>query len=600
MTEYKVSKNNLQKSIHGLIRHQGLPVAGIKIHLYAQQETESMSGQSPTDEPLATVTSGTKGDYEFNVPFGNYSIQAVPRSDSRLLKQSLFNIELNRAGITCDISLKPGLLLSGIVRTASGDPVKGGEVFALGIEPTPYWSSAPIDRRGRFTLVLPRGKFHIGSRCSATGIFGDPSYSLSAPSDDKLYYLSKQIHSIDLNRDQSFDLELPELVRFRGELNDPLGNPVAGARVLFTPKDVEESPALNELDFSASCMTDAKGRFEIHLEPGIFDMDVVPARESKQFGFSEADLRIDSNLDRKFTLEEGHKLSGRVLYKDSPMADCLVRIHSHENDREFIAESNQEGEFAASIPPGIYTLLVSTASDNRKGKVNQNHSDNENDMAPWTKEIVVGGDTHVAIKLKSGVNLSGCIKDDAGRPKAGIRVSVFSATKSNQDGLSEENLGRSMAHTNTGENGHFSFSLEKGKYWLVVHRDFESAKLIEMENDSKEVDVSWHGWCQVGFLVEGEDGSGIPRCKVSYEPYKVNGEGGSNNISPAGDQIAGQEHPSGYVITDRDGRCRLTIPSGIYSFRFNPPQAGSYADKEIRQLSIIADSKRKVLLGRKN
>ncbi len=595
MTEYKVSRTNLQKSIHGSVRHQGLPVSGIKIQLYSQHEAESMSGQSPTDSPVAEEISGPRGEYEFYAQPGTYSIQVIPRSDSRLLKQSIFNIQVDRSGTNYDISLIPGNILSGVVRTKSGDPVRSGEVFALGIEPTPYWSTSKIDRNGRYSLVLPRGKFHLGSRSSSSGIFGNEEKNgLSAQAGHGSYYLSKQIQSVDLYRDQSFDIELPEMVRYRGELVDPLGNAVAGARLLFTPKDVEESPVLSELDFSSSCMTDAAGKFEILLESGIFDLDVVPRQDSKQFGFSEADIKIDSPQQRKFTLEEGHKLSGRVLFKDEPLPDCLVRIHSHENDREFIAESNQNGEFAASIPPGVYTILVSSGA--KKGKINQNEDSSESaEIAPWTKEIVVGGDTHVGIKLKSGIDLTGCIKDDSGRPKAGIRVSVFSSTKNNQEGLNEENLGRSMAHTNTDTQGNFSFSLIKGKYWLVVHRDFESARQVDISDQQRHVDISWHGWCQVRFKVEGEEGEGIPRCKVSYEPYKVNGESPSNNNSSEP-----VEHPSGYVITDRDGICKLTIPSGIYTFRFGPPLAGSYAEKEIRQLSVIADSNRKIALARKN
>lgn len=572
------TKDSLQKMVQGTVRHQGLPVQGIEVRLYNQNSTNSMAGQSPNDSPLMVVKTGPQGEFEFPCEEGTYSLQAIPRSDNRLLKSSIFDVNLENPSIKYNISLNPGILLSGKIRTKYGDSVTGGEVFALSIESSPYWTISPVDNNGRFTLVLPRGKFHIGSRSIASS---PENKNKRRP----FLYLNKQVHAIDLFNDKEVEFELPKLHKFQGSVKDPKDNPVVDAKMVFTPKDMEESPVYNEIDFFVDCLTDIDGKFEVNLEGGTYDLDLVPSHDSKQFGISESDIKVTANVEKNFILEEGHSLSGRIQFKEKPIKNCQVRIQSKEEDREFIAESDQSGEFRASIPPGIYKLTVFHELKN-------GDKDSNLELAPWTKEIVVGGDTHVSIKLKSGTVLSGAINDESGTPRQGIRVSVYAVTSENADELNSKNLGRPLSQTNTDKNGHYAFSLTKGKYWLVVHKDFESARKIEMDNESKVENINWHGWCQLSFLIEGEEGASVPRCKVIYKPYMTSA--GDND-----DDNCEAELPKGYVITDKDGRCQLTIPSGIYSFEFSPPQAGSYSKKEIRQLSIINDIKKTVNLTKK-
>jgi len=57
--------------------------------------------------------------------------------------------------------------------------------------------------------------------------------------------------------------------------------------------------------------------------------------------------------------------------------------------------------------------------------------------------------------------------------------------------------------------------------------------------------------------------------------------------------------PRGYYVTPDDGICRLTLPSGVYIFRFAPPHDGSYDVKVIRQLSISSDLTKKITLSLK-
>jgi hypothetical protein len=48
-------------------------------------------------------------------------------------------------------------------------------------------------------------------------------------------------------------------------------------------------------------------------------------------------------------------------------------------------------------------------------------------LAPWTRNIVVGGDTHVAVRLALGTAFRGRICDDSGQARSSVKVSVYAA-----------------------------------------------------------------------------------------------------------------------------------------------------------------------------
>jgi hypothetical protein len=85
----------------------------------------------------------------------------------------------------------------------------------------------------------------------------------------------------------------------------------------------------------------------------------------------------------------------------------------------------------------------------------------------------------------------------------------------------------------------------------------------------------------------------VPRCQVFYHPYGQEMDDKPPLASSA------MPLPYGYVMTTEEGICRLTLPAGVYTFKFVPPQAGSYGPKIIRQLSISADISRRVTLDAK-
>jgi len=179
----------------------------------------------------------------------------------------------------------------------------------------------------------------------------------------------------------------------------------------------------------------------------------------------------------------------------------------------------------------------------------------------------------VAVRLQLGVAVRGRLLDAAGSPRTGVPVHVFA------DAPDEENVQLAVTTGTTDGEGRFCFFLVPGQYWLVLHSDWANAQTFEVPTTTT-FDIKWQGWCQLRFEIIGDDGRKIPRCLVSYGQY------GTDEFNEQADSDA---VPSGSVFSGEDGTCKLTVPAGIYTLRFKPPQDGSYEPKAIRQLSISAD-----------
>lgn len=578
MTETKKRLN-----LSGQVRHQGMPVSGVRVRLFQQYQLDG-SGSFLASSPLDVKETARKGEFEFHVPPGFYCLEAIPKSDNRLLKCKVENIRVDKSSTTYDIGLKPGTVLRGTVATTSGEHVRHGEIMALGVEPSSYWSLAQIEEDGSFSLVLPRGRFQLLARSS-------PGEDDTDSSGNEFAFLSTSLGVIDVYGDEALELVLPDLLRFAGEVVDVFGHPVVDAIVTLEPTEQESGSSISELNLDVSTHTNDKGKFELFVEPGIYDLSIQPRDATKHFGIREDSVRITSAAIRKYALEEGYRLEGAVNFEDAPLPNCLVRVQATDSDREFITKTDPGGRFGVSLPGGIYLLVVSAHPKNSPTvKIDgAEHSG----LAPWARMITVSGDTHAEVRLKTGTALRGRVLDDSGQARSGVKVSVFALEEEEKSDSQEpagERLNRALAHAVTDSDGRYSIFLSPGDYFLVVHKDFDHGVRIKMGQEPANVDINWHGWCQVRFELTGEDDARVPRCQVKYHPY------GQHDEEQEGDSHL----PFGYVMTGDDGKCCLTLPAGVYSFLFSPPQAGSYDSKNIRQLSISKDLSKKVILPLKS
>ena len=515
---------------------------------------------------------GSRGEFNFDVRPGRYRIEVVPDANSRFLRQAISEIDVYN-NTKCSVSLITGFTCQVKLSTAAGGIANGVEILALGIEPSAYRATATTGEDGCCNIVLPKGKFHLGSR----------SPQSKAP--DKPTFFIHSVSVLDVSRDEKFDLVMPELVPFEGSVADLLGQPVKSARISVAPSTVAVKDLLDELHVSAACQTDELGAFKFWLEAGTYDLSIEPDEGGRLFALHEAKLGITSATKMNFQLIEGFKLRGQVHSENTPLPQSHLRMVCVERKFEIFATTDERGQFAVGVPGGNYKIVASAHSPEAPRMVPDGPE--LAGLSPWSKNVIVGGDTHVSIRLRKGTRVHGTIADEAGKVRPGIKVTVFSGSDSKDD----ESAVPLSTTTSDGE-GRYHFHLTPGTYQIAVNDDLAKSQTVMVESEPVQLDLDWHGWCQVKFEITGENGQKLPRCWVTYGPYGTGVYEFRGELQYDHDTSL----PRGNILASEDGVCQLTLPSGIYFFRFMPPADGSFASKMIKQLSISTDSVRTVKL----
>ncbi len=588
-----MTTNVLTYNLSGAVRHQGLPVSAVVVSVYDCLSNSSAMGGT-ADNLVSQQTTGSRGEFTFAVRPGVYRLEVQPDRTTRFLRYTVPEIKVS-SNVASNINLTTGSILTGSVRTVSGITARTGEVLAIGIEPSSYKATAPLDEDGNYFMILPKGKYHLAFRAlpldylldrilsneaETAAVFDQQGAAFTAGNSIGDAFISTSVEVMDLVSDDEYDLCLPDFVSFTGDVTDVFGQGVADAKVTVTPSLAQEDSVLPELALSATVITDESGKFSIQVQPGLFDINVKPDESVHLFGLEDKMVPISKDTHYSFQLLEGYRLRGQVKFEEQPLAQCLVRIIGLDKDVELITKTDRQGQFSTGLPGGNYKLIVS-AHPKHGPTVTINGSEYAG-LAPWTKIVSVGSDTDVDARLSPGTALHGRITDDAGQARPGVTVSVFPDEPAGPVKKGKANGALGTATTD-GE-GCYCIFLSPGSYWIAVHTDLANSRAVEVVNEPVNLDIDWHGWCQLRFELFGEDGHPIPRCRVGYSPYGL-----PEDDKKSADADNRVNLPRGYMLTGEDGVCQVTLPSGIYSLRFNPPQEGSYEARAIRQLSVSTD-----------
>ncbi|MBI2810865.1 MAG: carboxypeptidase regulatory-like domain-containing protein [Candidatus Melainabacteria bacterium] len=555
-------------NLSGSVRHQGLSISGVTVSLFEL-------GGTGADSLVGRQRTGSRGEFTFGVCPGAYRIEIEPDPNTRFLRT--FN-EMNVNGNTVlNVGLVTGSILKVKAVTKSGAAVTSGEVIALANEPLSYRSSVTAGSDGKYALTLPKGRFNIGLR-----------YAKRSKDDDQrassLPFLTSTIVPFDLQADDSLEFILPDMCHFEGRVTDIFGVPAANVKVKLTPAS-QDNELLEELGLDVTCVTDSTGEFQALVESGVYDISIEPDQAGLLFAATESNVEVFVDLKKHFQLAEGFRLRGQVQYELTQLAQCLVRIQGLDRKIDLLTKTDENGQFSVGVPGGTYKLVVS-AHPKHAPSVTLEGSQFSG-LAPWTRMIVVGGDTQIPVRLVQGTRLYGRIADESGHTRTGVKVSVYA---DDDNDLSESELDVPLSTCMTDSEGKYSFFIAPGSYWLAVHTDLSNAQRIEIGTEPKNLDIDWHGWCQVKFEVVSESGQKVPRCRVAYSPYgnAITGDGSSKSL------------PKGSILTDPDGVCNMTIPAGVYSLRFSPPSDSAFEPKTVKQISISHDVTKTIRLALKN
>ncbi len=583
-----LTTSELTYNVAGVVKNQGLPVAGITVVLV---DLDAFSGGvfagHTGERVVGRQRTGSRGDFSFAVIPGYYKVQVKPENGTRFL--NYFSQPMTvRNNTSCSISLATGCVVSGRVLLPSGKAIQHGNVVAMADEQAPYKVLSKIID-GKYSLVVPRGTYHLAYAAYADwgeeeGVNGEPN------GNDSGAYVSPPMvtnhYLVEVLRDVDFDLQLPAMHEFTGTVLDSALQPVKGARVLISPADSIDKPLYDELGLMAMAVTNESGKFHALMQSGDYKLHIQPDETSSLLSCKEERVTVYEHSERSFNLINGFRLRGQINYRDNPVKSCYLRVINAESGQEFQSRSDAKGQFALTLAAGSYKVLAKAD----RLKTNQSQAPNAlpaDIVSPWTRTVIVGGDTHVSIKLQDGVPISGKLVDDFGQPRSGVRISAFEEA---DDFINHQNLRRCMASDITDDTGAFSLYLAMGSYKLVAHREFANAVSLKVGKEPANADLTFKGWSHLKFEVTTDGGRGIARCRLRCFTY------GREREESKAFEVDREVFPRDSLVTDDDGFCQVTLPVGIYTLEFLPPKHSSYGERVIRQLSVNTDVARKVTL----
>ena len=581
-----MTTNELSYNLAGHVRHLGLPVSGVHVSIYTAADGFEATANAVRTKLVGRHLTGSRGEFTFAVMPAIYRLVVTAAPGTRFVNHYSEDLTVD-ANTTCSVSLLTGYVLTGHVLDSNSSPVSGGSVVALAVDGR-YYRGVSAIKEGAFSLVLPKGQFQVAYVSTFAeemkelepNLFNNVVNfrELDEPATSDL--LSTAHFLLDVERDMEFDICLPELVEFVAELNDSSVKPVRNAFVALTPVSDTETALFSDLRLGATMRTDGSGRARLLVQPGNYELTVEADRSTTYFGIRQSRLEINKPTTKTFQLSQGYRLRGQVHFKEQPQRGVTVRILQDAPLEEIVVFTNSKGEFSSVLLGGQYKVIVLPfKADLPLPGLSQ--------PAPWSKKVVVGGDTQVSVRLEEGTILEGKVLDEFGQPRVGVRVSVF---EEKDHAFTNGDVKSALNGDITDDAGKYKFVVVPGSYKLVVHNDFENAHAVLVDKEPIREDLTWKGWCHLQFEVYGEDGASIGRCRLRCQPYKRDKE------SETAPEIDSRDFPRDSLITGADGICRITLPVGLYTLEFIPPKDSNYSEKLIRQLSVSTDVSRKVTL----
>jgi uncharacterized GH25 family protein len=411
-----------------------------------------------------------------------------------------------------------------------------------------------VDSDGKFSISLPKGKYLVGCRQLMHG---------------GTAFLYDNLHVVEIFGDTREDFVVPDLVLFKGLVTNSDGHPISGVRVTITSSVQSETSQQAETQLKAAVYSDRRGEFSCDVAPGTYDIKLEPGPESRLTERLVSSTLIDQSRTRTFSLATGYRLFGRVSFDGEGVENALVTVHGGKIDSSEVTD--KDGLYSFSLSGGTYTLSVAAQPDSLANLPYRL-------LSPFSCTVRLAEDTCRDVELEKGVNIAGKVVDKMGSPRPGVQLAIYGDKGSGVEAITDND--RPLAYSLTGDDGSFEFHVSPGKYWLIMNNQRSTAQLIEAAGEDLHSDLTWGSGCLVRFEVTSEADEPIAHCKVTCEAYS----GGSPEL----ETVSGS--------TADDGICVMTVPAGIYSFRFDPPEQGSFQSKQIRQLSINADLKRRIKL----
>ena len=553
-----LTSSEVTYKLAGSIKHMGLPVTGVVIRLLKVEPGES----AYTGELINEFKTGSTGDFIFSVPSGNYGLIVIPDSNTCFVPRMFEGVSVT-ANTIINIALVTGVILKGKVSLPASIDAVGIEniqVIALGIDETDCRQSIALDKNGRYSMVLPKGRYMVAAASQLP-----ESRSQLKP----ISFITTHVETVDLSRDTDVSMNLTSLSHFKGRLQDANGSTVGASIITVKPTKNQANHLIHQFDAPARCISGPSGEFDLFLDQSEYDFAIEPPEFAPLAETKEESVYIAEGSTKTFVLNKGYRLSGKVEFEGNAVTNCLVQVENGETRSTSTVFTDGQGYFRLSVPEGTHEISVNP-QERGSGKL----------PAPAQKTITVDRDQELHFQLRAGVAVKGFVRDNEGEPRPYLRIAL----------IPDIGGSRQSVYGVTENDGSYFLVVEPGKYTVCLNNDRDKIEPLFVPASGLDNDFVCQGACVVRLKVVSEDEEACAGCHVTWGPYGHN-EGQLGLFA-----IEESSLSKGAAITDHNGICQMTLAEGVYTFRFLPPSDSSCDERTIRQLSISGDMKRKVKL----
>ena len=558
-----VVTRELSFNLGGNVSSMGLPVNGTLIRLY---DYWHQSG-TLVKHFLCEQTTGARGTFSFDVRKGIYCIEFVPSENTRYARQSIEAVRVT-ANTNFDIVLKSGAILSGTVRDAQSAPVSSAEILVFGIEPHVIKVSQKLDSNGSYSLSLPHGKYYLALLHCAE----QENQRKKQPP-----FLYPFFQVLELTKDSVHDISMPPLIKFQGKVTDMNGHPIASVKAIIKRTDRPENVFAREISMEATAFTRKDGSFESLLQKGTYSVRLLPPDDAHLAEKTVPAIFVDHDRQKSYSLEPGYILTGKIMHRGEPVPNATVNVIGVNLDS--ITLSDQNGIYHFSLPGGSYEMIVAAQPDSL-GTVSTM------ELAPSKGALILDIDTEHNVEMEPGVLVTGTVQDPDKKPRSGVQLALYATNNGEFDAAASKR--RPLWLGIAGADGSYEFRLQPDQYWLVLNNQPSTGHIVDVSGNKQTSNFTINDVCLLSFEILSENDEPIPNCQVSFEPYELR--------QKPERKAQDMEEIAMPVFTDNNGRCTMTLPQGVYSFDFHPPEHSSYISRLIRQLSVGTDMARRVRL----
>ena len=332
--ELRLNKGELRKEVNPVILKGGLIRGKITLADTGMALADTMVSAVPSKGslPLAEwwTTSDRNGRFQLRVPVGArkvYFAGMVPEGYASSTKDSMqleVNLNVEEGGnYTADFAIPRAPSISGVVVSASGQPVAGANVTCLSPMLTSLGTHQVVtDALGKFSFALPAGVEKEGllaefeNACSPNGMTYPVGSDVILKLDDKQFASAS------------------------GRVVDIEGRPIAAAKIWWDGEEAAGVPV--------RATTDEDGRFHVNK---VLPSDQIIFYGSKK-GYGENNSFAGFKAGQSVELEPivlqiaDETLIGKVVdAAGSPVADAKVGVSSEFQPNDVQAISDSEGKF---------------------------------------------------------------------------------------------------------------------------------------------------------------------------------------------------------------------------------------------------------------